>query len=143
MTRLVIIVYTIHHIVPDTLQTASAQAAMLKCPLHPPPLNQNKTQTSINLANCILFMNCQSIQNVEKGARFYALLDQHKPDIVVGTESWLHEDVLDSEVLPSSLGFNPPIRRDRPPGTKGGGVFILVSQRLVVTEQRTPACYRL
>ena len=54
---------------------------------------------------------------------------------MIGTESWLHKGILDSEVFPSSLGFNPPIRRDRPPGTKGGGVFILVSQRLLVTEQ--------
>ena len=53
----------------------------------------------------------------------------------MGTESWLHKDILDSEVFPSSLGFNPPIRKDRPPGNKGGGVFILVSQRLIVTEQ--------
>ena len=86
----------------------------------------------------VLGINCQSIQSVEKRAQFYALLEQHNPDIVIGTESWLHKDILDSEVFPSSLGFNPPpppIRRDRPPGTKGGGVFILVSQILLVTEQ--------
>ena len=84
----------------------------------------------------VLNINCQSVHIVEKRARFYALLEQHNPDIV-GTESWLHKDIPDSEVFPSSLGFNQPIRRDRPPGTKkkGGGVFILVSQRLIVTEQ--------
>ena len=64
----------------------------------------------------VLSINCQSIQSVEKRARFYALLEQHNPDIVVGTESWLHKDILDSEVFPSSLSFNPPIRKDRPPG---------------------------
>ena len=54
---------------------------------------------------------------------------------MIGTESWLHKDIPDCEVFPASLGFNPPIRKDRPGDTKGGGVFILVSQRLVVSEQ--------
>ena len=71
----------------------------------------------------------------EKRSKFYAFLDYHKPDIVVGTESWLHKDIPDCGVFPSFLGYNPPIRRDRPGDTKGGGVFILVSQRLVVCEQ--------
>ena len=83
----------------------------------------------------VLSINCQSIQSVEKRARFCALLEQHNPDIVIRTDSWLYKDILDSEVLPSSLGFNPSIRRDRHPGTKGGGVFILASQRLLETEQ--------
>ncbi|MEW8546063.1 MAG: hypothetical protein AB2693_21280, partial [Candidatus Thiodiazotropha sp.] len=83
----------------------------------------------------VICINCQSIQSTEKRARFYTFLDIHKPDIVVGTESWLHKDIPDCEVFPSSLGYNPPIRRDRPSDTKGGGVFILVSQRLVVSEQ--------
>ena len=47
----------------------------------------------------------------------------------------MHKDIPDCEVFPSSLGFNPPIRKDRPGDTKGGGVFILVSQRLFVSEQ--------
>ena len=83
----------------------------------------------------VLGINCQSIQSVEKRAQFYALLEQHNRDIVIRTESWLYKDILDSEVFPSSLGFSPSIRRDRHPRTKGGGVFILVSQRLLVTEQ--------
>ena len=83
----------------------------------------------------VLCINCQSIQSAEKRARFYALLELHKLDIVVGTESWLHKDILDSEVLPSSLGYNLPIRRNKSTDSKGGEVFILVSQRLVVSEQ--------
>ncbi|MCG8032702.1 MAG: reverse transcriptase domain-containing protein [Candidatus Thiodiazotropha taylori] len=42
---------------------------------------------------------------------------------------------MDSEIFPSHLGYNPPIRRDRSTGAKGGGVFILVSDRLVVSAQ--------
>ena len=33
----------------------------------------------------VLGINCQSIQSVEKRAQFYALLEQHNPDIVIGT----------------------------------------------------------
>ncbi|MCG8045233.1 MAG: hypothetical protein JAY66_06065 [Candidatus Thiodiazotropha taylori] len=47
----------------------------------------------------------------------------------------MHKEIPDCEVFPASLGYNPPIRKDRPGNTKGGGVFILVSQRLVVSEQ--------
>ena len=71
----------------------------------------------------------------------YALLDLHKPDIVIGTESWLHKDILDF------LGFShhtlgtTPIRRDKSTDAKGGGVFILVSEKLVVSAQ-PQLCFR-
>ena len=100
------------------------------------PIKQNSSPTSsINQFSKVLCINCQSIQSAEKRSRFYALLELHKPDIIVGTESWLHKDILDSEVFPSSLGFNLPIRRNKSTDSKGGEVFILVSRRLVVSEQ--------
>ena len=43
----------------------------------------------------VLNVNCQSIVN--KKAEFHALLDHHNPDVVIGTESWLTADHLDSE----------------------------------------------
>ena len=54
---------------------------------------------------------------------------------MIGTEYWLHKDIPDCEVFPASLGCNTAIRKDRPGDIKGGGVFILVNQRLVVSEQ--------
>ena len=102
------------------------------------PIKQNSSPTSsVNQFSKlkVLCIKCQSIQSAEKRARFYALLELHKADIAEGTESWLHKDILDSEVFPSSLGYNLPIRRDRSTASKGDGVFILVSQRLVVSEQ--------
>ena len=103
----------------------------------PKKVTERGTNPSINQFSKlkVICINCQSIQSAEKRARFYAFVDFHKPDIVIGTESWLHKDIPDCEVFPASLGFNPPIRKDRPGDTKGGGVFILVSQRLVVSEQ--------
>ena len=65
----------------------------------------------------------------------YAFQEFYKPDIAIGTESWLHKDIPDCELFTASLRFNQPIRKDRPEDIKGGGVFILLSQRLVVSEQ--------
>ena len=74
----------------------------------------------------VLCVNCQSVQSTEKRAKFYALLNLHKPDIDHGCTSTF---------LTLRFGYNPPIRKDRPDDSKGGGVFILVSQNLVVSEQ--------
>ena len=81
----------------------------------------------------VLNLNCQSIAN--KKSEFYAIIDNHKPDIVVGTESWLTKKHLSSEIFPSSLGYIP-FRQDREAETCGGGVFILVKDTLIATEQK-------
>ena len=80
----------------------------------------------------ILNINCQSIIN--KRSEFQSVLDLEKPDLVIGTESWLNTDHLDSEIFPRSLGYSS-FRRDRASGTKGGGVFILVKDTLVASRQ--------
>ena len=82
----------------------------------------------------ILNINCQSIIN--KRSEFQSVLDLEKPDLVIGTESWLNTDHLDSEIFPRSLGYTS-FRRDRASGTKGGGVFILVEDTLVASWQKT------
>ena len=46
------------------------------------------------------------------------LVSCHDPDIVVGTESWLHGKHLDSEYFPQSKGYTP-FRHDRNSETKG------------------------
>ena len=53
----------------------------------------------------MLDINYQSLVN--KKAEFQALLDLHKPDVVVGTEFWLTADHYDSEFFPQSLGYTP------------------------------------
>ena len=68
----------------------------------------------------ILNINCQSIIN--KRSEFQSVLDLEKPDFVIGTESWLNTDHLDSEIFPRSLGYTS-FRRDRASGTKGGGGY--------------------
>lgn len=68
----------------------------------------------------ILLINCQSIVN--KVVKFSVMVDMHNPDVIIGVESWLREDVGDREVFPDGYTV---YRRDRE-DKKGGGVFILV-----------------
>ncbi|MCW4309234.1 MAG: reverse transcriptase domain-containing protein [Candidatus Thiodiazotropha endolucinida] len=79
----------------------------------------------------ILNINFQSVRN--KIPEFCALLEAEKPDIVVGTETWLTPEIANNEILPKDLGYNI-FRRDRTSGT-GGGVFILVKNGILASEQ--------
>ena len=84
------------------------------------PINRAINQighTSTRKTIKVLNLNCQSFVN--KKAEFYALLEYHDPDIVIGTESWLRGKHLDSEYFPQSKGYTP-FRHDRNSETQGG-----------------------
>ena len=66
----------------------------------------------------LLNINFRSIKN--KKAEFLNLIECEKPDIIVGTESWLEPDITDSEIFPDNYTAR---RRDRT-GQAYGGVFI-------------------
>ena len=86
----------------------------------------------------ILTVNCRSIR--DKTSEFKATLNYTKPDIVIGTESWLKgikpgqnpskDAIKSSEIFPENY---TSFRNDR--GTLGGGVFILVQNNIIATEQ--------
>jgi hypothetical protein len=86
----------------------------------------------------ILTVNCRSIK--DKTSEFKAILNYTKPDIVIGTESWLKgiqpgknptkDAIKTSEIFPDQY---QAFRNDR--GTLGGGVFVLVHNSIVATEQ--------
>ena len=59
------------------------------------------------------------------------MVDSVKPDIIVGTESWLRPDTMNSEIFPSNYTV---YRRDR--DTSGGGVFIAVIDEILSTRQQ-------
>ena len=66
---------------------------------------------------------------------FHCLVDAEKPDIIVGTESWLSPDtsIFNSEVFsPGYVTFRPDRKSKK---VNSGGVFILVRDNLRVTEQ--------
>ena len=75
----------------------------------------------------VLQLNCRSIRN--KVLEFWNIIDTYNPDIVIGTESWLNEDVNNAEVF---RGDYITIRRDR--RSRGGGVFICVKSNIEIKE---------
>ena len=75
-------------------------------------------------------INFQSIVN--KVPYFHCIIETEKPDVVVGTESWLSPEISNSEIFPP--GYTP-YRADRQSTTHGGGVFILARNDIVSSEQ--------
>jgi hypothetical protein len=66
----------------------------------------------------LLQVNCRSIYN--KALEIWKLFDTHNPDIIIGTESWLREEMGNTEIF--RMDFTT-FRRDR--HARGGGVFML------------------
>jgi len=64
-------------------------------------------------------VNCRSVRN--KTLEFWNLVDTYNPDVIIGTESWLTEEINNAEVFRDDY---TTFRRDR--YTRGGGVFICV-----------------
>ena len=81
--------------------TSENQFCVLESENSPPPVRPMKKSSAHGKTKKLLKViniNCQSIVN--KRAEFYALLDYHDPDIVIGTESWLSAKHLNSEFFP-------------------------------------------
>lgn len=104
--------------------------------------NSNSTTNIFSVPNKlnlrIMTMNCRSIR--DKKSEFAALVNYAKPDIIIGTESWLkgikpgkpptESAIKSAEIFPENFKV---YRNDR--GTLGGGVFIAVHSELVSIEQ--------
>ena len=80
---------------------------------------------------------------MEKKLQFFSFVELNKPDIIVGTETWLTKEMFDSELIPPELGFTV-YRRDRS-GQKGGRVIIRVGSALSSEEkfEFNPDCENL
>ena len=70
---------------------------------------------------------------LNKVQELHCLLDIENPDVVVGTESWLDPDIDNSEIFPRGYSVCRADRRSI--ATRSGGVFILVRNGLLCTEQ--------
>jgi len=78
----------------------------------------------------ILLINCQSIKAPAKKAQLENMISSTQAGIVIGTESWLNNNINSSEVFPPNF---KAYRRDRQKG-HGGGVFILVADKYTSEE---------
>jgi len=78
----------------------------------------------------LLHVNCSSICN--NILEFWNLIDTYNPDVVIGTESWLSDEINSAEVFRDNY---ITFRRDR--CSRGGGVFICVKKYINYRELRT------
>ena len=73
----------------------------------------------------VVNINFQSIMN--KKADLQEFICSHKPDIIVGTETWLSANVSNNEIIPAEWKFNV-YRKERQDGN--GSVMISVSKAI-------------
>jgi len=66
----------------------------------------------------VISLNCCSLRSLEKRARFEAIVEEHRPDIVIGCKTHLDESYSSAEVFPQGFKI---IRKDCSFG--GGGTF--------------------
>ena len=64
-----------------------------------------------------------------KALEFWNSFDTYNPDIIIGTESWLREEVGNTEIFRTDF---TTFRRDR--HARGGGVFICVKNNIACSE---------
>ena len=76
-------------------------------------------------------LNARSICN--KLNEFHDLVIMKKVDVVAVTETWLHQGILDTEILDSNYII---FRRDRPQQQRGGGVLICVKSDCILVRRR-------
>ena len=93
------------------------------------PIKKKPVKTNSNKLK-IININFQSVVN--KVPELHLLIDTEKPDVVIGTESWLAPEISSGEIFPPDY---TAYRTDRKSKTRSGGVFILVRNSLICTEQ--------
>ena len=109
--------------VPDLSVSSPSPTSYKLKPVHSstPAKKQQPTQQKLKVPLRVLNMNFQSIKM--KHCRLSNVLESVKPDIVIGTETWLDSNIKDSEIFPN--GYKPH-RKDRT--ANGGGVLIAVKE---------------
>ena len=75
-------------------------------------------------------MSCRSAKS--KIADIAAVIDQYKPDIIFGTESWLNSNIESNEIFPNGYKL---FRKDRPDDCHGDGVFQAVKNDIIITRR--------
>lgn len=111
---------------------ASSSPISLKLPSNE-KARQTQTKTKNKMPLKILNMNFQSIKN--KKADLLEIIDTVKPEIILGTETWLDPSTSSYEYFPSDL-YNV-YRNDRAPCSNNqsyGGVLIAITKDFISSE---------
>lgn len=95
-----------------------------------PPKPKNRPHNHKTGNHLRLLINCQCISN--KKHHIDILVETTTPDMIIGTETWLHSDIPSSEFIDPNLGLNV-YRNDRASDTHGG-VIIAVKTNIEVTD---------
>ena len=80
--------------------------------------------TNDNTPLRVLNLNCRSIKN--KREELHIVIEDAKPDVIIGTESWLDSTIDSSEIFPDSYNV---FRKDRGSNIQGGGVFVAIHNK--------------
>ena len=116
---------------PQTLDCNRTHTGKTKSNRTKPRL-RNPPQTCQSLK--VMVINFQGVWG--KVAELAVCLENHQPDIVIGTESWLSEVISNSEIVPPNYTV---IRKDRDSADFGpegyGGVFIAVKSDLIIAHR--------
>ena len=83
----------------------------------------NRKCKTVNRPLKIISLNFQSIKN--KKPELDLLLDTTKPDIIIGTETWLDPSITSSEYFPANRWDRPPNSKGQSHGGGGGGCLLL------------------
>ncbi|KAL8608409.1 hypothetical protein ACOMHN_002642 [Nucella lapillus] len=86
------------------------------------------------------FLNINFNSARKKGKDLEAIIDCCDPDVIIGTETWLNQDIKTAEILPPALGFDC-YRRDRKDSY--GGILIAARQDLEISETESSDCVEL
>lgn len=89
-----------------------------------PPLNKREDASKIKL----LILNCNSVFSKVKGTALKALIADTRADVIVGNESELTSERVDSDFLPPGYQAH---RLDK--NTNRHGVFVAFRYELIVT----------
>ena len=101
--------------------------------------NRTSTPTTWHRSPGLVIVNVNWQSVTAKKLPLHHMIESVKPDVIVGTESWLKSDIASSEVFP--LEDYQVIRKDRT-NRKGGGVFIMARRefKLVREEELETDC---
>ena len=85
----------------------------------------------------VLNINFQSLKN--KREEFSALLQLHKPDVIIGTETWLRDHDNNAEYFPSNYDIYRNDRKSESGCSTGhGGVILAIKSNLNSSEIKLP-----